>query len=85
MTDEDPCFQLCDRRARLSDLLLITTLGVGTFGRVFLCRLRNDASEQVFALKVMKKTLVLRLKQVEHVKNEKNVLQRVQSQFVPRL
>ena len=84
MTD-NPAFTLQGTRMRLTDLALLTTLGVGTFGRVHLCRLRSDPSGQVFALKVMKKTVVLRLKQVEHVRNEKNILQLIDSSFVPRL
>jgi serine/threonine protein kinase len=64
---------------------MMSTLGVGTFGRVILCRLRSDDSGRVFALKVMKKSLVLRLKQVDHVKNEKAILQMLDTPFVPRL
>lgn len=81
----NPTFILRGSCTHLSDLELLTTLGVGTFGRVHLCHLRNDQSGEVFALKVMKKTVVLRLKQVEHVTNEKSILQRINSPFVPHL
>ena len=84
MTD-NPAFTLQGARLHLSDLERLATLGVGTFGRVYLCRLRSRPSGEVFALKVMKKTVVLRLKQVEHVRNEKSILQIIASPFVPRL
>ena len=50
----------------------------GTFARVWLCRLKRPTSQadaaKVFALKVLKKVDVIKLKQVEHVRNERNVL-----------
>ena len=62
---------------RKEDFDLIKTLGTGTFARVWLTRIANrkqqDASK-VFALKILRKTDVIRLKQVEHVRNERNVL-----------
>ncbi|KAF9736586.1 hypothetical protein PMIN06_003426 [Paraphaeosphaeria minitans] len=62
---------------RKDDFELIKTLGTGTFARVWLVRVKNatDGDEnQVFALKILRKTDVIRLKQVEHVRNERNVL-----------
>jgi len=41
---------------------VVDTLGTGTFGRVRLCRHR--ANGRHYALKIMKKTEVVRLKQV---------------------
>ena len=52
-------------------------MSTGTFARVWLCRLVNPAPayrDRVFALKVLKKVDVIKLKQVEHVRNERNVL-----------
>jgi Protein kinase domain len=57
--------------------------GVGTFGRVRLVRSRADGRH--FALKSMRKADVLRMKQVEHVLNEKNVLAEVQHPFIVHL
>jgi serine/threonine protein kinase len=61
-----------------NDFDLITTLGTGTFARVWLVKLsqRKNPEDQkkVFALKILRKTDVIRLKQVEHVRNERNVL-----------
>jgi serine/threonine protein kinase len=61
-----------------NDFDLVTTLGTGTFARVWLVKLsqRKNPEDQkkVFALKILRKTDVIRLKQVEHVRNERNVL-----------
>ncbi|KAF1958056.1 serine/threonine-protein kinase YPK2/YKR2 [Byssothecium circinans] len=62
---------------RQEDFELIKTLGTGTFARVWLVRLKdakNGDENKVFALKILRKTDVIRLKQVEHVRNERNVL-----------
>jgi protein kinase A len=59
------------------DFELIKTLGTGTFARVWLAKIANRKKEdnnKVFALKILRKTDVIRLKQVEHVRNERNVL-----------
>ena len=48
------------------------TSSSGTFARVCLCR--DRASRDYFALKILAIHDVIRLKQVEHVKNEKNIL-----------
>ena len=62
---------------RKEDFELIKTLGTGTFARVWLTKLANRKdkdSNKVFALKILRKVDVIRLKQVEHVRNERNVL-----------
>ncbi|KAF1919386.1 kinase-like domain-containing protein [Ampelomyces quisqualis] len=65
---------------REEDFELIKTLGTGTFARVWLVRLKDATSQdqdKVFALKILRKVDVIRLKQVEHVRNERNVLAKV--------
>ncbi|KAH9881141.1 hypothetical protein J1614_001636 [Plenodomus biglobosus] len=65
---------------REEDFELIKTLGTGTFARVWLVRLKDAKKgdeDKVFALKILRKVDVIRLKQVEHVRNERNVLAKV--------
>ncbi|KAG5189687.1 camp-dependent protein kinase catalytic subunit [Tribonema minus] len=54
---------------------LLKTLGTGTFGRVRL--VRQLSSGRYYALKISKKSAIIRLKQVEHVKNEVSLLSRI--------
>jgi len=64
-------------KLRLNDFDLIKTLGTGTFARVWLaqmCSGRDVDRNKVYALKILRKADVIRLKQVEHVRNERNVL-----------
>ncbi|XP_060038679.1 cAMP-dependent protein kinase catalytic subunit PRKX [Erinaceus europaeus] len=69
---------------RLQDLETLATIGTGTFGRVQLVR-EKAGSGRYFALKVMNIHDVLRLKQEQHVQNEKAVLQEVSHPFVVQL
>ena len=62
---------------RKEDFDLIKTLGTGTFARVWLAKIANRKEKdtnKVFALKILRKVDVIRLKQVEHVRNERNTL-----------
>lgn len=47
-------------------------IGTGTFGRVRL--VKHTPSEEFFALKILKKCEILRLKQLEHIKSEVKLL-----------
>ncbi|KAK2750442.1 serine/threonine protein kinase, AGC [Myotisia sp. PD_48] len=79
---------LPDRRLTIDDFQLVKTLGTGTFARVWLVRLKNteDHKDGVFALKVLRKADVIKLKQVEHVRNEIKCLFRVAGHpFIPML
>lgn len=65
------------------ELEVLDTIGTGTFGRVVLCQ--HKRTSDVCALKVMKITDVLRLKQLQHVHNEKSVLLAVNHPFIVKL
>ena len=71
----------------LSDFELLDTLGTGSFGRVRLVKYANaqPADGLYFALKILKKSEVIYLKQVEHVKTEKKLLETIQHPFIVNL
>ncbi|KAI9193444.1 camp-dependent protein kinase [Polychytrium aggregatum] len=68
---------------KLSDFELLKTLGTGTFGRVYLTRFKG--TEQYYAMKVLKKAEVVRLKQVEHINSEKTILSEINFPFIVNL
>ena len=70
----------------LNDFNFISTLGTGTFGRVRLVKHRDDPPEaNPLALKCLKKSEIIRLKQIEHVKSEKSILERINHPFIVNL
>ncbi|KAG2206179.1 hypothetical protein INT46_007174 [Mucor plumbeus] len=64
----------------LQDFELQDTLGTGTFGRVYLSKF--VPSSKYYAMKVLKKSEVVRLKQVEHLLSEKQILSSVRFPFI---
>lgn len=75
--------QVLKQKFQLSDFNFQRTLGTGSFGRVHLVQRRSD--NKYMAIKVMKKTEVVRLKQVEHTLNEQAVLERIECPFTVNL
>nr|XP_045730160.1 cAMP-dependent protein kinase catalytic subunit PRKX [Mirounga angustirostris] len=68
---------------RLQDFDTLATVGTGTFGRVQL--VKDKTAKHFFALKVMSIPDVIRLKQEQHVHNEKSVLKEVSHPFLVKL
>ena len=65
------------------DLEILQTLGVGSFGRVRLARLKTTG--EFVALKILKKGEILRMKQVDHVISEFSILRMIQHPFLVNL
>lgn len=65
----------------LADLETKATLGVGGFGRVELVTLKSDPQKS-FALKRLKKKVMVEQQQQEHVLNEKHIMQACDSPFI---
>ncbi|KAJ3126785.1 camp-dependent protein kinase catalytic subunit [Irineochytrium annulatum] len=65
---------------QLTDFKILNTLGTGSFGRVHLVKL--VATQKHFAMKVLRKSDVVKLRQVEHTINEKHILERLDFPFL---
>lgn len=70
-------------RYNLSDFNFLRTLGVGSFGRVHL--VQSVHNKHFYAIKVLRKSHVVKMKQVEHANNEHNVLSMVRHPFLVNL
>lgn len=67
----------------LEDYDRIRTLGTGSFGRVML--VQNQSNKAFFAMKILDKQKVVKLKQVEHTLNEKRILTSINHPFLVSL
>nr|XP_019936972.1 PREDICTED: cAMP-dependent protein kinase catalytic subunit beta isoform X2 [Paralichthys olivaceus] len=67
----------------LDDFDRFKTLGTGSFGRVML--VKHKGTNQFYAMKILDKQKVVKLKQIEHTLNEKRILQAVSFPFLVRL
>ncbi|WWC62130.1 uncharacterized protein I303_104721 [Kwoniella dejecticola CBS 10117] len=70
-------------RYALSDFYIERTLGTGSFGRVHLVRSKHNG--RFYAVKVLNKEKVIKMKQVEHTNSEREMLVRVRHPFLVNL
>ncbi|KAK0055446.1 cAMP-dependent protein kinase catalytic subunit alpha isoform X2, partial [Biomphalaria pfeifferi] len=68
----------------LDDFDRIKTLGTGSFGRVMLVQHKGE-NKSFYAMKILDKQKVVKLKQVEHTLNEKKILQSINFPFLVKL
>ncbi|CAH8639575.1 unnamed protein product [Schistosoma rodhaini] len=66
--------------ATLNQFDRIKTLGTGSFGRVML--VKDKKTQMYYAMKILEKQKVVKLKQVEHTLNEKKILQAINFPFL---
>jgi protein kinase A len=64
----------------LTDFQIQRTLGTGSFGRVHLVQSKHN--QRYYAVKVLKKQQVVKMKQIEHTNDERKMLQRVKHPFL---
>ncbi|CAI4217959.1 unnamed protein product [Parascedosporium putredinis] len=64
----------------LQDFEILRTLGTGSFGRVHLVQSRHNT--RFYAIKVLKKAQVVKMKQVEHTNDERKMLGEVKHPFL---
>lgn len=69
----------------LDDLKVITTLGIGAFGRVFLVKLNKEGMESSFALKRMAKQKIVKSHQQKHVMSERKIMAQSNCPFIVKL
>ena len=66
----------------IQDFHLIKVLGKGSFGKVFLVRPVGAPSDQVYAMKVLRKAEVIKRHQVEHTLTERAILSSIKHPLI---
>mmetsp|Transcript_28704 Transcript_28704/g.63475 ORF Transcript_28704/g.63475 Transcript_28704/m.63475 type:complete len:308 (+) Transcript_28704:98-1021(+) len=67
------------KQVKLPEFEMMRTLGCGSFGRVKLARWKTDG--KLYAVKFMKKHEIIKLKQVDHINNEKRLMAQIDYPF----
>jgi protein kinase A len=70
-------------KVNLNDFELLQTVGIGSFGRVRLCRHKKNS--RVYVMKILKKAEIVKQKQVDHVYSEYNILSILNHPFIVEL
>jgi serine/threonine protein kinase len=70
----------------IADFELLKVLGKGSFGKVFLVRKKGGEDEgATYAMKTLRKEILIRRNQIEHTKSERAILQAVNHPFIVQL
>jgi protein kinase A len=68
------------KKLKLSDYEIGQTLGTGSFGRVKISKSKSNG--KYFAIKILKKAEIIKLKQVDHIMNEVRILSIIDHPFL---
>lgn len=67
----------------LKDFEFLQTLGKGAFGKVLLCKQTN--TNEIYAIKILKKVLIIQQREVDHILTENQVLKATNHSFLTSL
>lgn len=67
-------------QVQLDDLEYVRVLGCGSFGKVKLAKYSPDGKH--YAVKLMKKAEIIKIKQVDHINNEKRIHSNIKHPFI---
>mmetsp|Transcript_36225 Transcript_36225/g.111498 ORF Transcript_36225/g.111498 Transcript_36225/m.111498 type:complete len:320 (+) Transcript_36225:128-1087(+) len=68
------------KQVNLADFAMVRTLGCGSFGRVKYAKYKQN--DKYYAVKFMKKQEIIKLKQVDHINNEKRLMAQIDYPFI---
>lgn len=75
-----------EEKLAVTDFDLLKVVGKGAFGKVMLVRKKHGAgSGQIYAMKVLKKSVVAAKGQIEHTKSERSILCEIRHPYIVRL
>lgn len=72
--------QELQKRVTMEDFELLKVLGRGAFGKVVLCR--EKTTRTMYAMKILKKSVVFQKNEVDHTLTENRVLQTIRHPFI---
>jgi serine/threonine protein kinase len=70
-------------KIKVKDFEKLKTVGLGSYGRVRLCRQKKTG--EIFVMKILKKNEIIKQKQVDHVYSEFNILSTLKHPFIVQL
>jgi len=71
------------KKVSQEDFELLAVIGRGSFGKVM--QVKHRAIGKIYAMKVMRKDMIIAKNQVTHTKDEKHVLQKIKHPFIVNL
>lgn len=86
LTFLSPIKDFIKKKTKLENFEILKLLGKGTFGKVYLAKLKETlTSGKFYAMKVLKKEKLFKYGQVNYVKNEREIMERINHPFLARI
>lgn len=85
VTLDDTLSSSAGRELTVDDFELVKVLGRGSFGKVMLCRKKDDPDGTLYAMKTLRKQALVKRNQLAHTQTERNILQNIQHPFLVNL
>ena len=70
--NDDKLKNACSAKMTIDDFSIVKVVGRGSYGKVLLVTKNDD--DEVYAMKVLKKTYMQKRNQVEHIKTERKIM-----------
>lgn len=74
-----------NRQLTIDDFELLKVLGKGSFGKVMLVKKKDEASNELYAMKTLRKAALLKRNQIAHTTTERTILQTIHCPFLVHL
>ena len=71
------------KKVKINDFEKLQTVGLGSFGRVRLCK--HKKNNKIYVMKILKKYEIIKQKQIDHVYSEFNILSVLNHPFIVKL
>jgi len=69
----------------VDDFDLLKVLGKGSYGKVMLCKKKDDPSATLYAMKTLRKAALIKRGQLAHTQTERKILQEIHCPFLTHL
>eukprot|EP00792_Barthelona_sp_PAP020_P005442 TRINITY_DN2651_c0_g1_i1.p1 TRINITY_DN2651_c0_g1~~TRINITY_DN2651_c0_g1_i1.p1 ORF type:complete len:385 (+),score=93.46 TRINITY_DN2651_c0_g1_i1:341-1495(+) len=76
-------FGLANDKLTPNDFIRMNLLGVGNFGKVWQVKKKDD--DQIFAMKILKKSDIIANGEIEHIRTERNILREIIHPFIVKM
>jgi serine/threonine protein kinase len=76
----DLIFARLKEEVKLTDFIIRKMIGKGTFGKVYL--VQHNKNEKIFAMKCIRKDIIIDNEQFENIKLEKDILFNIEHPFI---
>ena len=69
----------------LKNFEILKLIGAGSYGKVFLVKIKNSKNSNLYAMKILEKEKIKKLKQSDRILTEREILEKIDHPFISKL